>query len=70
MSKFRTNITNFLKYIIGSKSKTENNKVEWPVFTPPAYTGDFRFNTEVESKEISSRFVLRANNVNLEALGH
>lgn len=48
----------------------ENNKVEWPVFTPPAYTGDLRFNSEVESKEISSRFVLRANNVNLGALGH
>lgn len=30
------------------KSKMENNEVEGPVFTPPAYTGDFRFNTEVE----------------------
>lgn len=48
----------------------ENNKAEWPVFTPSAYTGDFRFNTEVESKEISGMFILRASNVNLEVLGH
>lgn len=48
----------------------ENNKAEWSVLTPPAYAGNFRFNTEVVSKEISGVFVLRANNMTIETLGH
>lgn len=48
----------------------ENNKAEWSVLTPPVYTGNVRFNTEVVSKEISDMFVLRANNMTLETRGH